>query len=262
MTSDQWWQAGAIAAPIIGGAFQYAGQSQANASNAQIARDQMYFQERMSNSSYQRAVDDMKKAGLNPALAYQQGGASTPAGASATMQNKLGGAGSSARDAVNAFTGTKQVQAAVAKTNADTELTKAQTTQLQIESAARLEQIKASAALTSTNARFAAESFQPKLNLSWADANTREQDYKFNQYRYDRQMKDIWPIELQALRQRLLQSVASTRDINATARLKELAEPSAINAARAANTLWGQNISPFISDANTVTKLLIQGLLR
>jgi hypothetical protein len=43
------------------------------------------WQERMSNTSYQRAMDDMKKAGLNPILAYQQGGASTPGGAQGTI---------------------------------------------------------------------------------------------------------------------------------------------------------------------------------
>ena len=43
------------------------------------------WQERMSNTSYQRAMDDMKKAGLNPILAYQQGGANTPGGAQGTI---------------------------------------------------------------------------------------------------------------------------------------------------------------------------------
>lgn len=57
-------------------------QADFNAEQAQIQRD---WQERMSNTQYQRAMADMQKAGLNPILAYTQGGAGVPNGAVATV---------------------------------------------------------------------------------------------------------------------------------------------------------------------------------
>lgn len=65
--------------------------SQASAQNAmnfsQASADkQMAFQERLSNSAYQRGMKDMEAAGLNPMLAMSMGGASSPSGASASGQ--------------------------------------------------------------------------------------------------------------------------------------------------------------------------------
>ncbi|WNK14283.1 MAG: DNA pilot protein [Microvirus sp.] len=73
-----------------------------NSSEAQKARDfsagqsqqQMGFQERMRSTQYQTAMSDMRAAGLNPMLAYSQGGAGTPIGASGASSAASAGAAS------------------------------------------------------------------------------------------------------------------------------------------------------------------------
>ena len=77
---------------VIGAGSSAYGQSEANEANERIAQENRDFQERMSNTSYQRAMSDMQRAGLNPMLAFRQGGSSTPSGAVAQMGN-VGAAG-------------------------------------------------------------------------------------------------------------------------------------------------------------------------
>lgn len=62
------------------------GERDANEAGLQSAREQMAFQERMSNTAHQREVKDLEAAGLNPALSANSG-ASTPVGASADFEN-------------------------------------------------------------------------------------------------------------------------------------------------------------------------------
>jgi len=77
-------------AALGGAAMSYFGARSANKMNQQMAREQMQFQERMSNTSWQRAVTDMEQAGINPMVAFSQGGASSPSGAMSTSMNELG----------------------------------------------------------------------------------------------------------------------------------------------------------------------------
>ena len=57
-------------------------QADFNADQAKINRDYQYM---MASTQYQRAMQDMKKAGLNPILAYSQGGSGIPGGSTASV---------------------------------------------------------------------------------------------------------------------------------------------------------------------------------
>lgn len=139
------------AASIGAGALGAAGQSAANAANALEAQKNRDFQERMANTQWTRGVADMRAAGLNPALAYEKGGASAPSGGMARFENTMAGMGNSAKSAADSFQQGIATQASIAQQIAQAEKTNQETKQLRLQSALELEMLQERIANTRTS---------------------------------------------------------------------------------------------------------------
>lgn len=111
-------------AAAMGGVASYFGGERANKANKDMARDQMLFQQQMSNTQYQRAADDMQAAGLNRILALG-GPSSSPQGATAQMQNTIAPAVSTALESSRTVEENALKRAKTALTKTDKLLKKA-----------------------------------------------------------------------------------------------------------------------------------------
>lgn len=103
----------------VAGVANLIGQERANKTNIKEAQKTRDFSERMRNTQWQSAVEDMQKAGINPALAYQQGPNAAPGGQAQVASSSTEGV-SSALQAIITRKNIQQLEAGIKKTRAET----------------------------------------------------------------------------------------------------------------------------------------------
>ena len=225
--------AGIVAGGQLLGTYMTNNQSSANAAAANETAINL------ASTSYQRRVDDLSKAGLNPMLAYSQGGAAVPNIQTPTLQN-YGDAASSAVQAYNSGVNQDLVRSQIKTQETQQQLNNA----LAIKAAADAEVSTASAG--EVTARTGTYAYQIGEAMARIDKIAQDTKLSFEQtILVKRQAANAL-----ATGQNI---VADTGNKLADNQLKALAYelnktnvPAAHNYMNASESWWGRNVAPFL----------------
>lgn len=218
-----------IVGDIIGGVADYFTGRATNKANAEQAALNRDFQERMSSTSYQRSTKDMMAAGLNPMLAYQQGGASSPGGSMAVMQNPMG-------NAIHTALSIARQRAEIDAIRAGADKTRAEIPGAHSSSAARAAEL---------------EKLQYELDdlrEQYGDLFESKADEKEGIRSWNRRARERVKADVMEARERGKGAELLNRMRRIQARLDELEEPGAAARAARDRSAYGK-IRPYVDDA-------------
>ena len=245
-------------------AFQY------NTGEANKARDflsneaaaQRNWQKSMAETSYQRAVGDMQSAGLNPMLAYSQGGSNAGSGASAGSSPSPSGP---AHSAVSSQ-GLTKAQTADLVASAALKASQARLNEAQVPLAsAQADAATASAGQARAQTGYIGEQVrvaraQVDNLLQDTQKKLAESNLASSQQETERVRKwlvsaqrDLAEIDGKLKNQQISQSKAEEEYRKVLTNLDRLKIPRATNEAIAEETEWKKNIAPFLGDLQSVT---------
>lgn len=126
--------AAAILQTGIGAVAGFIGSERRNKTDQVEAQKNRDFQERMRNTQWQSAVEDMRQAGINPAIAYQKGGNAAPSGSTPpAASDSVSSASQAARAAAELKLMRATAQSAEAKAAIDTETARVQSSRAPIQ---------------------------------------------------------------------------------------------------------------------------------
>lgn len=236
--------------------------------NADEAAKNREWQERMSNTSWQRSTADMQAAGINPMLAFMKGGASTPPGGQGSSSPGAGpqyhlGAAEGATAVSAASLRDKEQQVA----DAEIDLKRGQTQVANETVTLVIEQASQTAAFRALNEsqkdqviqaiknailegyeiaarthRWSTVAAHDIASAGQAHAATAEHQARTINLQADTALREA---------QRIL-TQWETRHTSIRSALSELDLPKAQNEAKAQSTWWKTNVTPYLSDVGHV----------